>query len=313
MERRFNVYRKQNHCRYGESNDIGAYARRMWLADILDSILIIPGENGASGTLYQAVLSGNEWELKTETLASIPSGSKLVISSEHINRLRSATVYVIVSTQSGAGLAVTAFDNLLEPLLKQFDIPFSVHKTISKTSHREFLKSITFSPDQENVVVIFGGDTMIYDLLNSVPNNHNLSSTQSLTICPIPCGTGNALAMSLGTTSIPIGITKALGISKTSAQPLPILKVTIRERDAEQVFWGAVVCSWGLHASLVADSDDPEMRREYGVNRFTVSSRLYRSNDRSPHNAYCLLRLMSITVNYGLMMLLLKEVNTLIF
>ena len=153
------------------------------------------------------------------------------------------------------------------------------------------------SQDQENVVVIFGGDTMIYDLLNSVPDNQNLSSSQRVTICPIPCGTGNALAMSLGTTSIPIGISKALGISETSAQPLPVLKVTIRELDAEKVFWGAIVCSWGLHASLVADSDDPEMRRQYGVNRFAVSSQLYRSNGRSRQNACSLLRLMFTTVN----------------
>jgi diacylglycerol kinase family enzyme len=195
-----------------------------------------------------------------------------VISSIQLNRLRSADVYAIVSTQSGAGQAVTAFDHLLQPFLKQFDIPFSVHKTTSKTSHREFLKSLAFSPDQENVIIIFGGDTMIYDLLNSVSSNHNLPSSLRITICPVPCGTGNALAMSLGTTSIPIGVTKALGISETSAQPLPVFKVIIREEDVERVIWGAIVCSWGLHASLVADSDDPEMRQQYGASRFVVSS-----------------------------------------
>ena len=234
--------------------------------------MIVPKEGGSGGTLYRAVLSGTEWELKTQTLSSIPSSSNIVISSKHLNRLRSANVSVIVSTQSGAGLAVTAFDNLLRPLLRKFDIPFSVHKTTSKTSHREFLKSLTFCADQENVIVVFGGDTMLYDLLNSVSSNRNISSSLRITICPVPCGTGNALAMSLGTTSIPIGITKALGISETSVQLLPVLKIIIREEDVEQVIWGVNVCSWGLHASLVADSDDPEMRRQYGANRFVVSS-----------------------------------------
>jgi diacylglycerol kinase family enzyme len=232
--------------------------------------LIVPKEAGSGGTLYYAVLSGTEWELKTQTLSSTPSDSKLVISSKHLNRLRSANLYVIVSTQSGGGLAATAFDNLLQPLLKQFDIPFSVHKTTSKTSHREFLKSLTFSPDQENVIIILGGDTVIYDLLNSMASNRNLSSSPRITICLVPCGTGNSLAMSLGTTSIPIGITRALGISETSPQPLPVLKVIIQEAEAERVIWGVNVCSWGLHASLVADSDDPEMRRQYGASRFVV-------------------------------------------
>lgn len=222
--------------------------------------------------MYYAVLSGTEWELKTQTVSSIPSSSKVVISSKHLNRLRSANVYVIVSTQSGTGFAATAFDNLLHPLLKQFNIPFSVHQTTSNTSHCEFLKSLTFSPDQENVIIIFGGDTVIYDFLNSVSSNHNLSSSLRITICPVPCGTGNALAMSLGTTSIPIGITKALGISERTLQPLPVLKVIIREDNVKRVIWGANVCSWGLHASLVADSDVPEMRRQYGANRFIVSS-----------------------------------------
>lgn len=224
--------------------------------------------------MYQATLSGAEWGLRTVALSYLPSNSKLVISSAHIGRLRSANINVFVSPQSGAGLAETAFNNLLEPLLKILKITFSVHKTSSKTSHRDFLSRIPFSLEHENILIILGGDTMIYDLLNALSYNRNLTSSHRITLCPIPCGTGNALAMSLGTTSIPIGISRAFGISETSVvepKPLPVMKITIRERDGEQVIWGAVVCSWGLHASLVADSDDPDMRRQYGAKRFKVT------------------------------------------
>ena len=235
--------------------------------------MIVHEDNGPKGILYHAVLSESKYKLQTKDLESIPPDSKLVMSSENLRRLESAHVYVVVSSNSGAGLAVTAFDDLLDPLLKQFSIKASVHKTSSKTSHREFLASALFSPDHENIIMLFGGDTIIYDLLNSLSENSHLSSSHRITICPIPCGTGNALAMSLKTTSIPIGISKALGVSGasvfTTAQ-LPLMKINIRKFPHEKVIWGAVVCSWGLHASLVADSDDPEMRRQYGAKRFAV-------------------------------------------
>jgi diacylglycerol kinase family enzyme len=224
--------------------------------------------------LYQAILSENVYQLHASTLSSIRPDSKLVVSPESIKRLHSAKLYVVVSSHSGAGLAVTSFDNLLQPLFKDLSLNATVHKTTSKTSHSEFIASISFSPDHENIIVVLGGDTVIYDIVNSLAVNTEITASHRITICPIPCGTGNALAMSLGTTSILTGISKLFGVSETSAVQtahLPVMKITIRESDNERVIWGTVVCSWGLHASLVADSDEPEMRRQYGAQRFAVS------------------------------------------
>jgi len=235
----------------------------------------VPHDGGFGGTLYYAVLTENVYELKTKPLHSIPSDSKLLLSTAHANRLRAAHVYAIVSAQSGAGLATTTSDNLLKPLLELLDIEPTVHTTTSKTSHSEFLQTTEFSVDHENVIVILGGDTIIYDLLNSLPKNSHIKPSHRITICPIPCGTGNALAISLGTTSVPIGISKVFGISQSGAfhdTTLPVMKINIRESERDRTVWGAVVCSWGLHASLVADSDDPEMRKQHGANRFAVQS-----------------------------------------
>jgi hypothetical protein len=272
------------------------------LAHRLDSILIVADQGSTGGTLYHALLSGTDWNLQTSSLPSLsPTHSNLVISSKHISRLRSANINVFVSSQSGAGLAETAFDNLLEPLLKLFKITFSLHKTSSKISHREFLSRIPFSLECENIIIIFGGDTITYDLLNALSGNRHLTSSHRIILCLIPCGTGNALAMSLGTTSIPIGISKIFGISETSAvrpKPLPLMKITIQEGRCERVIWGAVVCSWGLHASLVADSDDPEMRRQYGAKRFEVALEFINAYSRLLPNDYYLLHHTFITVCY---------------
>ena len=130
---------------------------------------------------------------------------------------------------------------------------------------------------------------MIYDLLNALPKNTHSTESHRITISPIPCGTGNALAMSLGITSIPVGISAFFGVSKVKSidtSPLPVLRISILEADQERVIWAAVVCSWGLHASLVADSDDPEMRRQYGAKRFGVFPCPILANDRSRRNDF---------------------------
>ena len=228
--------------------------------------------------MYHAVLTENVYELKTKSLESVPSDSALVLSTQQTDRLRAAEVHVIVSAQSGAGLATTASDNILNPLFTLLGVEPRVHKTTSKTSHSEYLASTVFSRVHVNIILILGGDTIIYDLLNALPKNNHLTSSHRFTICPIPCGTGNALAMSLKTTSIPIGISKVFGVSESGTVHntiLPVMKISIREPQQERTIWGAVVCSWGLHASLVADSDDPEMRKQHGANRFAVHSPSY--------------------------------------
>ena len=214
----------------------------------------------------------DQWDLRKLSIPNVDTTSNLLLHRTQIERLQNANINVLVSSISGAGLADSAFDNLLEPLFRKFRVPFSVHKTSSKTSHKEFLKGIGFSNSKEHIIVVFGGDTLVFDVLNSILENPGSTEGPQITLCPVPCGTGNALATSLGINTVPIGISRIFGLAKTASGlvPLPILRIRISETGREQVIYAAVVCSWGLHASLVADSDDPEMRRQYGPQRFQV-------------------------------------------
>jgi len=236
-----------------------------------DPIIAIHNQENGNTKVYSAVLSENSFSLRITEDSEV--NSSLTASTEHAKRLKSAHIFVIVSSQSGAGLAESAYDNLLVPLFQALELEVVVHKTTSKTSHQEFLSTTRF-PDGENVILILGGDTLVYDLINTLPGNPHLTAEHRFAISLVPCGTGNALSVSLGMTSIPIGISLFLGVSKSSSghlsYTLPVNKIIIREGDRERSLWSAVVCSWGLHASLVADSDDPEMRREYGAKRFGV-------------------------------------------
>jgi diacylglycerol kinase family enzyme len=248
--------------------------------------LIIAGKDGSGGTLYRAVLSENKFTLEKTSLSIIPPNSKLLVSedSEQINRLRSSTVHIIVSAQSGAGLATSAYENILSPLLDLFSIKAAVHATTSKTSHREYLSSLSLSSSKQTIFIILGGDTLIYDFINTILPNPSLTRSHNLTICPLPCGTGNALATSLDKRSISIAISHLF--SHKEINPLPLMEITIHEGGKGTVIWGAVVCSWGLHASLVADSDDPEMRRQYGSKRFGVPTIKVLINSRLLQNGF---------------------------
>ena len=86
-----------------------------------------------------------------------------------------------------------------------------------------------------------------------------------------------------------------------TAKPLPLFRATFspgarlltnRGQDSrllDGVFegrpaaYGAVVCSWGLHATLVADSDTPEYRK-FGAERFKMAAKeALNPLDGSPH------------------------------
>jgi hypothetical protein len=110
----------------------------------------------------------------------------LVICAEEITGLRAADVFVIISSYSGAGLAEAAYDDLLLPLLTLFSIGVSIHQTTSKVSHCESLAAIPFSPNHETLLVILGGDTMIYDILDCLPSIPNLTTAHQLTLFLIP-------------------------------------------------------------------------------------------------------------------------------
>ena len=118
----------------------------------------------------------------------------------------------------------------------------------------------------------------------------------------LPLGTANALYHSSN-----VGKDNTWGLSslaKESYRPVPTFTVSFSEgarllideaRKSEELpkdssnghhptLYGAVVCSWGMHASLVADSDTTEYRK-FGIDRFKMAAKeaLYPSDGSSPH------------------------------
>ncbi|KAG9614737.1 hypothetical protein KCU69_g24079, partial [Aureobasidium melanogenum] len=96
---------------------------------------------------------------------------------------------------------------------------------------------------------------------------------------------------SMGLSTLMQGKSRPLPILRTTFSPGSRLLIHEGSEEAElfnyngrPTIWGAVVCSWGMHASLVADSDTTEYRK-HGVERFQMAAKaaLYPEDGSPPH------------------------------
>jgi diacylglycerol kinase family enzyme len=204
--------------------------------------------------------------------------------------------HVVISTLSGTGLAPGFFTNTVSPLLTSLDLheneDYRVHYTESATTITE-LTTYIFLPRANNGInqriILLSGDGGIVDILNSIMAIPHTEAYVEPIISLLPLGTGNALAHSSGITKDnTLGLRALVG---GTSKPLPIFEAAFSEgsrllvdegskeealplhnSNGQPILYGAVVCSWGLHASLVADSDTAEYRK-YGIQRFGMAAK----------------------------------------
>jgi len=208
-------------------------------------------------------------------------------------------IHVILSTASGGQHAEKFFVNSLKPMLSHLglndaDNGYYVHQTDSSDSISHLVKATLLPRANKSIrqiIILLSGDGGIIDIVNEATSECLSSRYARLEVILIPLGTGNALAHSSGITADEThGLSTLL---RGRPQPLPLFKVQFSEIEAidqkqskkqEYSIHGAVVCSWGLHAALVADSDTPECRK-HGADRFKMAAKgnLFPSDGSLPH------------------------------
>ncbi|KKY27071.1 putative glycogen synthase kinase mutation revertant [Phaeomoniella chlamydospora] len=199
---------------------------------------------------------------------------------------------VWISTYSGTGEAVAFYENALQPLLAAFGAKdYQRLETSSAESIKEFCNEILVpraNAGIDQTVILLSGDGGPVDMINALAEGLDAKSAQIPHLALLPLGTGNALSHSSGLTKdMTVGVRSML-----NGVPLPIPTfcvtlspgsklVTDEGRGREDItalssgttpkVYGAVVCSWGFHASLVADSDTAEYRK-FGAERFRMAA-----------------------------------------
>ncbi|KAH8732438.1 ATP-NAD kinase-like domain-containing protein [Phaeosphaeriaceae sp. PMI808] len=212
--------------------------------------------------------------------------------------------HIILSTGSGHQKADSFFDNVLEKILATLGLDnFQKHITQSETTIQELTRDIFFPKANQGtplLIILASGDGGIVDLVNSLLATPSSPSYIAPQLILLPLGTANALYHSINAPSQNTWGLSAL--RSTTSKPLPIFTSTfspgarllVDEARREEtlptneagtsVLHGAVVCSWGMHASLVADSDTSAYRK-HGIDRFKMAAQeaLYPADGTLPH------------------------------
>ncbi|CAK3916548.1 diacylglycerol kinase [Lecanosticta acicola] len=227
----------------------------------------------------------------------------------HVGTLPNPPDYVLMSTASGIRVAETVFRSLVMPTIAIFhpDTPFpEVVTTVNEESVTVFARQTLLPQANEGKklnVVLLSGDGGILEIFNALLAEDRSEKYEAPLISIIPVGTGNALAHSCriiqdndvtyGLRAWFSGKPKELRLFKAtfSSGARVISDEGRRERSVDRdhqdipTIYGAIVCSWGLHAALVADSDT-EWYRRHGADRFKMAANeaLFPSDGSPPHS-----------------------------
>lgn len=204
-------------------------------------------------------------------------------------------VTVIVSVASGARLAAQFCDEIISrlPFAKSRDqrVVVSFDRTTSSESITDFCRQKyipSANKGEQQDIVLLSGDGGVVDIVNAFYASAPSPTYKRPNLYILPFGTGNALANSYNCCN-----DNTWGLSallRGTARPLPSIRIkfspgsrllvpeTLQEQPlpkdthGEPVLYAAVVCSWGLHASLVCDSDTAEYRK-FGAERFLMAAK----------------------------------------
>ncbi|KAF2843194.1 hypothetical protein M501DRAFT_994052 [Patellaria atrata CBS 101060] len=216
-------------------------------------------------------------------------------------------IHIVISTLSGIGLAAPFYREIIKHILTAANLTegtdFLTHftksaKTVTELATETWLPRANAGVAQK--IILLSGDGGMLDTINSLLSAPHSSSYNPPVIVLLPMGTGNALAHSstqttdhtLGLSTLAQGNPRPLPLIKTRFSPGARLLVDEATREEElspdadgtPILFGAVVASWGFHATLVADSDTAAYRK-HGVERFGIAAKaaLFPSDGSPPH------------------------------
>ncbi|KAL1838237.1 hypothetical protein VTJ49DRAFT_2871 [Mycothermus thermophilus] len=211
-------------------------------------------------------------------------------------------VHVLVFKGSGLRSAPEFWSSVLRPLLNVVGVvPDEVAELDGAQAVREAMRRLAREAERsggekEVTVVLLSGDGGVVELLSALDRGEEEGAGRVPTVALFPLGTGNALFHSLhkplyeGNGASPLVLALRSLLFGTSA-PLPTFRVSFspgarlaaapgddrdggdppKEEHPVTHLIGAVVASYGFHASLVWASDTPEYR-VHGDKRFGMAA-----------------------------------------
>ena len=215
-------------------------------------------------------------------------------------------IHALVSTRAGIREAERFFNDIVRDVFDSLGLSkkdYEVHYTTSDQSVKEFTSNILLPRANAGIaqtVLLLSGDGGIVDVVNVLLQATQTKDYVKPSFGLLALGTGNALANSTGLNcdstrglrfffqghphSLPTFAARfspgSVMLKDEGRQTEPLLP----DDAGTGILYGTVVCSWALHASLVADSDTTEYRK-FGSERFTMAAKelLFPSDGSKPH------------------------------
>ncbi|KAK9474318.1 ATP-NAD kinase-like domain-containing protein [Dipodascopsis tothii] len=241
----------------------------MGTADVGTAVAATPDDvlfvRSADAAFQVVTLSANGERVQVrDGVETAPAGARVLSGPPAIG---GGPVTVVCSTKSGQGRASTVYRDAVGPLLRALDVAHTVVETTSAEHVAEIARGLGTGPQ---TLVVLSGDTSVHELIN------NVEAGDTLRLCVIPTGSGNALLTSLGATVRSAVAALVFGTVRPLSAFSVVLPPGTREAQPEtettpyrvlppvaepvQVY-ALVVASWAIHAALVGDSDTPEYRK----------------------------------------------------
>lgn len=214
-------------------------------------------------------------------------------------------IYLVISNGSGTSQADEFFDKVIQSAFYSAIEPCYIIKPVFTEDERSITILAEAVLNQANegspqLILLLSGDGGIVDILNVLSSSKRHPTYRKPVLGLVAMGTGNALANSTG-----LNRDRTRGLHqffRGRPYPLPSFTATFspgsrlltnegqvstpipRNSAGNGVLCGAVVCSWGLHASLVAESDTTAYRK-YGSERFSMAAKelLAPAEGSAPH------------------------------
>ncbi|SCU93501.1 LAME_0F04016g1_1 [Lachancea meyersii CBS 8951] len=181
-------------------------------------------------------------------------------------------IIVLDSIKSGIGRTLQSdfCANIIEPIFKELQVPTRIYRTKSSDSVGQFAS--TFKTTASTAIFIFlSGDTTISEFLNCLDQTpttaNNSQKSPALWFLPLPFGTANAWATSLGIKS-PVAAFGQLLQNELSPQSFPLYKASFPNAN-EVVFF--IIFSIGFHANLLHLCKE-ERFHNIGVEKFRIAA-----------------------------------------
>ncbi|XP_044839825.1 sphingosine kinase 1 isoform X2 [Mauremys mutica] len=108
---------------------------------------------------------------------------------------RPCHVLVLLNPQSGTGHALQLFHSLVQPMLDEADVAFTLFVTERPNHARELVRAADLS--QWDAVAVLAGDGLLYEVVNGLMERQDWQAAIKKPLCTLPGGSGNALAASI--------------------------------------------------------------------------------------------------------------------